>query len=101
MKAIFNKQTIAEAPKNDLIYIEGNWYFPPGSLNKQYFLPSSEKTTCFWKGEASYYDVTVDEKVNKSAAWYYPSPLPGSIEKVKKDFTNFVAFWRGVEVQED
>ncbi|MBP9813200.1 DUF427 domain-containing protein [Candidatus Saccharibacteria bacterium] len=100
MKAIYNSTTIAEADQKDLIYIEGNWYFPPDSLNKQYFLPSSEKTTCFWKGEASYYDVKVDDSLNSASAWYYPKPLPGAIEKVKKDFTNYVAFWRGIEVSE-
>jgi uncharacterized protein (DUF427 family) len=28
MKAIWNDTIIAEAAKEDLIYIEGNWYFP-------------------------------------------------------------------------
>ncbi len=98
MKAIWNGATVAEAPKDDLIYIEGNWYFPPTAINKDYFKPSDEHTTCFWKGEASYYDVDVDGKVSNGAAWYYPKPKDGSIERVKKDFTNYVAFWRGVEV---
>ncbi len=31
MKATWNNQTIAEAEKDQLIYIEGNWYFPPDS----------------------------------------------------------------------
>jgi len=100
MKAIYNNTVIAESPKEDLIYIEGNWYFPPEAIKKEYFLPNEEHTTCFWKGQASYYDVVVEGNTNKSAAWYYPSPLPGSIDKVKKDFSNFVAFWRGVEVEE-
>ena len=100
MKAIYNNTVIAESPKEDLIYIEGNWYFPPSAIKKEYFLPNEEHTTCFWKGQASYYDVVVEGTTNKSAAWYYPSPMPGSIERVKKDFSNFVAFWRGVEVKE-
>jgi uncharacterized protein (DUF427 family) len=100
MKAIFNNQVIAEADKEDLIYIEGNWYFPPTSITRQYFVPNNEHTTCFWKGQASYYDLLVDGEKNESAAWYYPNPLPGSIERVKKDFSNYVAFWRGVQVIE-
>lgn len=98
MKAVYKEQVIAEASNNDLIYIEGNWYFPPSALKTEYFIPNDDRTTCFWKGEASYYDIKVDGTINKSAAWYYPNPLPGAIEKVKKDFSNFVAFWRGVEV---
>ncbi len=100
MKATWNETIIAEADKEDLIRIEGNWYFPPESIKKEYFKPSDHKTTCFWKGEASYYTASVDGSENEDAAWYYPQPMDGSIERVKKDFTNYVAFWRGVEVTE-
>ena len=34
MKALWNNKVIAQAPKEDLIYIEGNWYFPPDSVKK-------------------------------------------------------------------
>lgn len=98
MKAIWNNTTIAEADQDDLIRIEGNWYFPPSSIKTEFFVPTEEHTTCFWKGEASYYDVVVGEEVNAGAAWYYPQPKDGSIERVKKDFTSYVAFWRGVDV---
>lgn len=100
MKATWNKKTVAEADKKDLIYIEGNWYFPPAAIKKEYFKKNDQHTTCFWKGQASYYDVDVDGNVNEGGAWYYPNPMEGSIPKVGKDFTDFVAFWRGIEVTE-
>ena len=100
MKAIWHDQVIAEAPKDDLIRIEGNWYFPPTALNKQFFSESDHHTTCIWKGEASYYDVVVDGATNEFGAWYYPEPKDGSVERVKKDFANYVAFWNGIEVVE-
>lgn len=100
MKALWNNTVLAETDKEKLIYIEGNWYFPPDSISKEYFKPSDHKTTCFWKGEASYYDIAVGEEVNEGAAWYYPKPMAGAAEKVKKDFTDYVAFWRGVVVTE-
>lgn len=100
MKAVWNNKVIAEANKDELIYIEGGWYFPPGSIKKEYFEPSELHTTCHWKGEASYYNVVVDGQTNQDAAWHYPKPKDGSIERVKKDFTNYVAFWRGVTVTE-
>lgn len=99
MQAIWNDTVIAEAEQDDLIRIEGNWYFPPAAIKQEYFKPSETHTTCFWKGEASYYNVDVDGQVNQDAAWYYPEPKDGSIDTVKKDFTNYVAFWRGVEVK--
>lgn len=100
MKVIWNGETLAEAAKEDLIRIEGNWYFPPKSLNWQFFEESDHRTTCMWKGEAHYYDVVVNAERNEFGAWYYPEPLDGSIERVKKDFSNYVAFWNGIEVTE-
>lgn len=100
MKAIWNDTVIAEAPKEDLIYIEGNWYFPPDSIKKELTSESSTHTTCPWKGEASYMSVTIDGQKNDDAIWFYPEPKTSAIEQVKKDFTNYVAFWRGVKVSE-
>ena len=100
MKAIWNNQVIAKADKADLINIEGNWYFPPSAIDRKYFKDSNTTTTCFWKGQASYYDIVVDGQTNSDAAWYYATPKEGSVQKVKKDFTNYVAFWRGVVVKD-
>ena len=92
MKAIWNGKVIAESDKT--INIEGNQYFPKESINKEFFNSSNLKTTCHWKGEASYFNVAVDGKENKDAAWYYPNPS-GLADKIK----DYVAFWRGVEIQ--
>lgn len=100
MKAVWNDHVIAEALKDDLIYIEGNWYFPPHSIKKDLFSSSDMHTVCPWKGEASYYTVTVDGQTNEDAAWYYPQPKPTAFEVTKKDFTDYVAFWRGITVSE-
>lgn len=34
MKALLGDMVIAEAPQEDLVKIEGNWYFPPSSVNE-------------------------------------------------------------------
>lgn len=100
MKAIWHDTIIAEAPKDELIRIEGNWYFPQSALRREHFKDSDHHTTCVWKGEASYYDVVVGDEVNDFGAWYYPAPKEGSIGLVKRDFTNYVAFWNGISVTE-
>lgn len=100
MKAIWNDQVIAEADKDRLIYIEGNWYFPPDTIAKEFYEASPTYTTCPWKGEASYYNVVSDGQTNQDAAWYYTEPKQSGIEQVKHDFSNYVAFWRGVQVTE-
>ena len=91
MKAIWNGKVIAESDNTTVI--EGNHYFPEDSINKEFFDASSTHTTCFWKGEASYYSIKVDGKVNKDAAWYYPTPKDAA-----KAIKNKVAFWKGVKV---
>ena len=96
MKAIWNNQVIAES--NETIEIEGNQYFPAASVNQAFLSESDHTTTCVWKGEASYYHVVVSGETNENAAWYYKQPLAGSVEKVGQDFTNYIAFWQGVEV---
>ena len=100
MKAVWNNTVIAEAPKEELIRIEGNWYFPPSAKKREYFAPSDHHTTCIWKGNASYYDVVVNGETNAFGAWYYPEPKDGSVERVGKDFANYVAFWNGISVTE-
>ena len=93
MKAIWNDTVLAES--DDTIVVEGNHYFPPASVRREHFRESSTHTHCPWKGEASYYDVVVDDKVNKDAAWYYPEP-----KSAAQQIANRVAFWRGVTVTE-
>jgi len=91
VKAIWNGKEIAAS--DDCIVVEGNQYFPPGSINKKYFKESSNNTTCSWKGIASYYHVEVEGEVNQDAAWYYPEP-----SEAASSIKNYVAFWKGVDV---
>lgn len=101
MKAIWKGNVIAEANKGDLIYIEGNWYFPPDSVNKHYLTKSPTPYTCPWKGVCQYFNVdNKDSGSSQDNAWCYPNPLPSAISQVKKDFSNYVAFWREVQIEE-
>ena len=92
-KAIWNDQVLAES--SNPIVVEGNYYFPPEDVRKEYLLASDYRTTCPWKGEAYYYDVVVGKDRNEKAAWYYPHPKEKAVQ-----ITNHVAFWRGVKVEE-
>lgn len=100
MKAIWNDQVIAEADKDELIYIEQNWYFPPASVNQDYLRKSPTPYTCPWKGECQYFDVGNGDNWSADNAWSYPNPLPTAIERVRQDFSGYVAFWRDVQVVE-
>lgn len=91
MKATWNGAVLADS--DETVVVEGNHYFPPESLQREYFADSATHTVCGWKGTASYYNVTVGGEVNTDAAWYYPEPLPAA-----KQIAGYVAFWRGVDV---
>jgi len=91
MKAIWNGKVIAESDKT--IVVENNHYFPEDSINKEFFQNSDTHTTCHWKGLASYYNLNVDGKINKDAAWFYPEP-----KEMAKGIQHHIAFWKGVQI---
>lgn len=91
-KAIWNGAVLAESDRCEVV--EGNYYFPPESINQQYFKESDKHTTCPWKGVASYYDIVVEGQVNKDAAWYYPAT-----KEAAQNIKDYTAFWKGVKVE--
>ncbi|MCK5028463.1 MAG: DUF427 domain-containing protein [Bacteroidales bacterium] len=72
IKAIYNGNIIAES--NETIIVEGNHYFPLGSINKDFLEKSDLKTTCPWKGVASYYSLNIKGEILNDMVWYYPEP---------------------------
>ena len=90
-KAIWKDIVLAESDRT--VMVEGNHYFPPDSVNREFFKDSNSHTVCPWKGVASYYTIQVNGSENYDAAWYYPKPSEAA--KIIKDY---VAFWHGVQV---
>jgi uncharacterized protein (DUF427 family) len=104
MKAIWKDIVIAEAPKEDLIYIESRWYFPPTAVKTDMLRKSDTPYHCPWKGDCQYFDVGQGDGWSKDSAWSYPEPLPTAIDIVKKssgkDFSGYLCFWQDVTVTE-
>jgi uncharacterized protein (DUF427 family) len=92
MKAIWNNTVIAES--DDTVLVEGNRYFPENSLKREYITFSNHKSSCAWKGQASYYSLIVNGDLNTDAVWYYPDPKTEA-EMVR----DRVAFWKGVTIE--
>lgn len=92
MKATWHGATLAQS--DDTTVVEGNHYFPANSINRAYFTESNTHTTCPWKGEASYYHLSVNGEANKDAAWYYPNP-----KEAAGNIKDHVAFWKGVVIE--
>jgi uncharacterized protein (DUF427 family) len=91
-KAIWKDAVLADSDAT--IVVEGNHYFPPASINREYFRESESHTVCGWKGTASYYDIVVGPDINPDAAWYYPST-----KEAAKSIAGYIAFWHGVNVE--
>lgn len=91
-KATWNGTVLAESDRCEVV--EGNQYFPPDSVHREYFKDSQSHTSCPWKGLASYYNIEVDGQVNKDAAWYYPTAKDAA-----KNIEGYIAFWKGVQVE--
>ncbi len=96
MKATWNGAVIAESDAT--VTIEGDEYFPPESVGREYLVPSDKSTTDPWKGECTYYTLMVEGEENQDAAWIYEQPLPDAAALAGADFTDYVAFGRGVKV---
>ncbi|MEO1136311.1 MAG: DUF427 domain-containing protein [Pseudomonadota bacterium] len=91
-KAIWNGETIAQSDQFETV--EGNVYFPPESVNREFTKLSATSSHCPWKGDASYLTLVVNGEENTDAAWYYPEPF----EKAQH-IKDHVAFWKGVTVE--
>jgi uncharacterized protein (DUF427 family) len=91
-RAIWNGSVIAQSDRCEVV--EGNPYFPPDAVKREYLRDSATHTVCGWKGTANYYDVLVDGKVNHDAAWYYPEPKPAA-----HNIKGYIAFWKGVKIE--
>jgi len=91
MKAVWKNTVIAES--DDTVMVEGNHYFPESSLKREFISFSNHKTSCPWKGQASYYSINVHGDLNPDAAWYYAEPKDAAA-----NIKGRVAFWKGVQV---
>ncbi|MGH3160086.1 MAG: DUF427 domain-containing protein [Streptosporangiaceae bacterium] len=92
-RATWNGVILAESDR--VVRLEGNAYFPPESVRREYLTRTRSWSLCPWKGIARYCSVVVAGQVNRNAAWYYPHPTPPA-RKIK----NHVAFWSGVQVED-
>ncbi len=90
MKAIWNNKVIAES--NETVEVEGNFYFPESSINREVLKESNHFSLCPRNGKARYFHIQVNGQTNKDAAWVYPAP------RHAKEIEGRLAFWKGVEV---
>ncbi len=52
------------------------YYLPPADIQMQYLSPTTRRSVCEWKGQATYYTLSVGEARVVDVAWSYPHPTP-------------------------
>ena len=84
---------IVLAESDATVVVEGNHYFPPDSVNWDYFSEATLTTGCPWKGTANYYKVSVGDNDLGDVAWTYREPKEAAAE-----IKDHVAFYPAVTV---
>jgi uncharacterized protein (DUF427 family) len=93
VKIVFNGEVIADTRRAKRVLETSHppvYYIPPGDIRMEYLIKMSRLTWCEWKGQASYWGLSVGGRQVKDAAWFYPDPAPG-YEAIK----GHVAFYPG------
>jgi len=65
-----------------------SYYFPPEDVEMTFLRPIGRRSFCEWKGEASYFDITIGDRTARSAAWCYNHPT-GDFKSIR----GFIAFY--------
>jgi uncharacterized protein (DUF427 family) len=74
-----NGEKLAESDRPVLLDETGlptRYYLPREDVRTELLRPTSTKTTCPFKGEASYWSAEVSGEVYDDLVWSYESPIP-------------------------
>jgi uncharacterized protein (DUF427 family) len=71
------------------------YYLPAGDVRTELLRPTSSRTTCPYKGEASYWSAEAGGAVHEDVVWSYPDPIPAAA-----GIAGLLCFWteRGAEL---
>ncbi len=92
VKVLFNGIVIADTTRA-LTLREGPvppaQYIPREDVTMAFLLPTTHSTHCPFKGDASYFTVSVDGETAENAVWTYEAPL-----LAVADIKDYVAFYQ-------
>ncbi len=80
IRVVFNGVTIADTTRAQRVLETSHppvYYLPPEDVRLEYFTPTPRRTFCEFKGQASYWTITVNGQTAADAAWSYRQPAPG------------------------
>jgi uncharacterized protein (DUF427 family) len=78
VRVVFNGETVADSRRVKLMHEAGLlpvYYFPIEDVRMELLEASDHTTHCPFKGDASYWSVSVGDRVAEDAVWSYPEPI--------------------------
>ena len=91
VRAFLDGTAVADSTRALLLLEAGHlpvYYFPPQDVRTDLLEPTDTSTYCPYKGNASYWSVSVGDRVARDAVWSYQEPLPG-----RDDIKGYLAFY--------
>ena len=80
IRAVFAGETVLDTRGAKILYesnIPGQWYIPAEDVRTDLLTPTDTSTHCPFKGDASYWTLTVGDRTEVDICWGYAEPLPG------------------------
>lgn len=68
---------IAQGGDDQVLKVEGNWYFAPEAVDRAKVQMTSHDYTCPYKGKCFYADFAEGDRRSERIAWVYGEPLTG------------------------
>ncbi len=98
IRAVLGGETIVDTRSAKVLYesnIPGQWYVPASDVRVDLLTPTETTTHCPFKGDASYWTLTVGDRVEADVCWSYPQPLPGcaAVEGMLAFYLNRMDAW--------
>ena len=91
VQIVIDGVTVADS-RSAVVLHEGSlpprYYLPLSDVREELLRPSTNQTTCPFKGEASYWSLEVNGNVHDDIVWTYTDPLPE-----RRDIAGLVCFY--------
>lgn len=86
IRIVFNGETIADSTATFRVLETSHppaYYIPQSDVKMEYLTSTPRRTMCEFKGQASYFTITVGDRSEANVAWVYNNPSNKNFEPIK------------------